>query len=774
MARRSRTRAEARARYYIRAEAEQRGWNLDHVDRGGDTVEENEIVAQFPKIGLGLNKPDFLMCFGGEPAVVVEAKNESGKLEQAVAEAIDYADEINAAGHHRIVVAVGAAGTDDTGFDVAVRFLAGQGWVPLKSLGYELTAFPSHTEVELAIAADDGTTTVTVPEQSEFVDAAIELSAILRSAKVEAPLRPKVIGAIVMAMYEGDIDVAPKRALASVNELAARGIRQSLGMPAETKKLLVETLCLTTADFDRLAPSIRRIVSILRRLNVRVVLQTDTDFLGMFYEAFLRYGYGNNALGIVFTPRHITRLCVDLIGARPTDRVIDVASGTGGFLVAAFDEMMTAQPPPEAVKKLKTSIFGFEINPTVWALSVLNMFFRGDGQSHMARGDCLTPRARRTVSRSFTRAFLNPPFSQEDEPEVDFIDAALNALEPEGQLAAVVKAGVFADGRNKKWRERFLKRHTLLGVISLPDDLFYPTAAPTSIVIARAHVPHRDDQASFMARVWNDGFEKLKSRRVECAGSQLPEIIESFDAFTHGEQVTSDLAVVIDARDLADGAEWSPQQHLPQPHATAAVVGVAQEAVLRSMVQATGHFPDLADEILSDFADAWSDLPDLPVGGTHPVSRYFDVGAGKSTGEKNYADGSTPYISSGDASNSIVRLVAEDEEESFGDGALTVTAFGAAAMQPWPFMARGNGGSAVRVLTPRFNMSVRELIWFAAQINLHRWRFFYARMAIKSRISRLEVQSPPKRLPDGEGTIAADVREFRDMLDRVSRSRLRG
>lgn len=740
-----------------------------HVDRGGDTVEENEIVAQFPTIGLDRNKPDFLMCLGGEPAVVVETKNEVGKLDRAIAEAIEYADEINVTNRHRAVVAVGAAGTDDTGYDIAVRFLSARGWVPLTSLGYELTAFPSRAEVERAIEADDGTTTVTVPEQSEFIDAAIELSAILRSAKVEAPLRPKVMGAIVMAMYEGDIDVTPGNALGSVNALAAQGIRRSLDMSAATKTLLVETLRLTTADFDRLAPSIRRIVSILRRLNVRSVLHTDTDFLGMFYEAFLRYGYDNNALGIVFTPRHITRLCVELIGAGPTDRVIDVASGTGGFLVAAFEQMMAEQPPPEAVKKIKASIFGFEINPTVWALSVLNMFFRGDGKSHMERGDCLAPTTRKAVSRGFTRAFLNPPFSQEDEPEVDFIDAALNALEPEGQLAAVVKAGIFADGHHKVWRERFLKHHTLLGIISLPEDLFYPTAAPTSIVIAKAHIPHPAEQETFMARAWNDGFAKLKSRRVKCAGSQLPDVLESFHAFVDGEEVTSEIAVVTGVGALAAGAEWSPQQHLPQPEASAEALGRAREAVLRSVLQAIGRFPELADEVLSDFGDAWSGRPALPVGESHPLSHYFDVVSGISTGEKNYADGSTPYVSSGDASNSVVRLVAEAKEETFGDGALTVTAFGAAAIQPWPFMARGNGGSAVRVLMPKFNMSVAELIWFAAQINLHRWRFFYARMAIKGRISRLVVQSPPVRLPDYEGTIAADVQELRDLLERVSR-----
>lgn len=51
--------------------------------------------------------------------------------------------------------------------------------------------------------------------------------------------------------------------------------------------------------------------------------------------------YDNNALGIVFTPRHITKFCAELIDAKSTDKVVDLACGTGGFLVAAFDRMMS-------------------------------------------------------------------------------------------------------------------------------------------------------------------------------------------------------------------------------------------------------------------------------------------------------------------------------------------------------------------------------------------------------------------------------------------------
>jgi len=65
----------------------------------------------------------------------------------------------------------------------------------------------------LAFAADDGTTSVTVPSSAEFIDAAIELSKILRYAKIEAPLRPKVIGAITLGMYQGEIDISTGKEL---------------------------------------------------------------------------------------------------------------------------------------------------------------------------------------------------------------------------------------------------------------------------------------------------------------------------------------------------------------------------------------------------------------------------------------------------------------------------------------------------------------------------------------------------------------------------------
>lgn len=761
-------RAESRARYYIREQSARRQWNPNHVAAGGDFLEENEITAFFPKMGLKLKKPDFLLCYAGQPSVVVEAKNEAGKIKTAVAQAIGYADQINAAGHYEVKIAVGAAGEEDSGFLVEVHYLAPGGWTSLKSRGAELTTIPSQAEVKAALDENSGTTQVTIPASHEFIDAAIELSVILRTAKIEPWLRSRVVGSLVTAMSQGTIEIYPPNALSSVNELMRAAIRNSADISALKKESLVDALTLSGADFDRLAPSIGRIVAVLRRLNVRSVLQTDTDFLGMFYEAFLRYGYDNNALGVVFTPRHITRLCVELANVRANDRVIDIASGTGGFLVAAFDAMMAQATTPKMREQVKNSLSGFDTNPTVWALASLNMFFRGDGKSHIELGSSLEKESRAKVAGKFTRAFLNPPFSQRGEPERDFLDASMNALEPKGVLTAVVAAGIFADDDHRNWRAQFLKQHSLLAMINLPDDLFYPTAAPSSLLMARAHVPQNSASSVMLARISNDGFEKTKGRRVERSGSQLEEIKTAYRALQKGQPIESELATVVRGAAVKNGAEWSAQQHLPQPILGAAELEAEQSAVVKSIYQAVAQLPELADIATENFGANWTQQAALPLNFTARVDEFFTVGNGRSAGEKNYLDGALPYISSGDSFNSIVRLVDGDRSQIIDDAAITVTAFGRACVQPWPFLARGNGGSAVRVLRPKFALSVRELVWFAAQINAQKWRFFYARMAIKSRLERLLVCSPPEKL-SATNDLAVNIRAFKASLDEYSR-----
>lgn len=109
-------RAESRCRYLIREIAAQKGWDIRHPQKGGDFLEEQEIEDYFPDCGLKGAKPDFLVCSRAIPIIVVEAKNEIKKIDQALDGAIEYANSINEKAKYAIKVAVGVAGEEDHGY----------------------------------------------------------------------------------------------------------------------------------------------------------------------------------------------------------------------------------------------------------------------------------------------------------------------------------------------------------------------------------------------------------------------------------------------------------------------------------------------------------------------------------------------------------------------------------------------------------------------------------------------------------------------------------
>ncbi len=744
-------RAESRCRYLVRKIATQKGWDVRHPQKGGQFLEEQEIEDYFNDSGLGKTKPDFLVCKNFQPLIVVEAKNEKNKIDNAINEAIDYAEAINDYGKYTVNIAVGVAGEEDNGYLFKTKIYDGNEWLNLSARGFILTSFPSVSEIENAIITNNGTTEVSIPNVSEYITTAIELSSILRSAKIEPSLRPKVLGAVITAMYQGEIDLTEGKELESINSLVSDAIYSTDHFEDKKKKQLIETLRMAEADYSRLASKMGRIIFILKTLNIKSILQTDTDFLGLLYEAFIRYGYDNNSLGIVFTPRHITRFCAELIDVTAEDNVIDIACGSGGFLVASFDRMLsTYKEMGIPYNVIRESIYGFDTNPTVWALAALNMFFRGDGKSNIENASCFDENSKKAVAGRFKKALLNPPFSQEEEPERDFIDIAMKALQTLGLMAVVVKSGIFADDDNSLWRNSFLKEHTLLGMISLPGDLFYPTAVDTTIMIAQAKRPQESSDNVFMAKIWNDGYKKLKGKRVETTGSQLNEVLDNFKKYRAGEEISTKLATIISANEIMkEGAEFCPEQYLPQPDFPTETKEAYKLDVVKSILRTAVSIDEIADEVLPTFPN-FTDLPTMPYGKEDAIESYFYVNGGKSSGESNYNEGSCPYVSSGDPLNSIIRLVSDVEGEVFENGAITVTCFGRASIQPWRFMARGNGGSAVRVLIPKYRMSFSELVWFAAQINMQRWRFFYGRMAIAKRLKKIRLVAPESPIKDDD------------------------
>lgn len=760
-------RAEARARYYCREEARLLGWDANHPQRGGQFLEEQEVVNFFPELRdfLGLRRPDFVVIKENRPIMVIETKNEFEKLNDAFNDAKKYAMAID--NIHPIKIAVGIAGTPDTAIQTRVMYRIGEEWCSLTSNSYQLTQIPTPEEFATALDNDDGTTDVRLPSEDEFYETAISISRMFRTAKIEENIRPKIVGAIILALYQGDFSMNPDVVLGHINSNVSAAISTCGDVPADRRDYLIETLRLSTES--RLLPSIiRRVVLQLERLNIRSIMRSSVDFLGQFYEAFLRYGADNKQLGIVFTPRHITRYCAELVDVRLGMSVYDPACGTGGFLVAAYDRMMIEATSPRAIQTVKDSLYGFDTNSTVWSLSILNMMFRGDGKSHIAPESCFDHDV--DMSSRFNRVLLNPPFAQEAERERDFIDHALKSLFPGGELAVVVPTGVLVDREHKEWRKNLVANHAVIATISMPTELFYPTGSSTCLLVVKAHTP-RIDVGTFMAKVHNDGYTISKNRRIPVSGSQLPEIARLFRRYRDGEFTGSipGLACVVDRMEIEAGQELCAEHWLPQSSMNEVEFTSSIDSALKQMYVTVVIYPSIIEILIEEFTELLDSIesPDYPkLNNRTPLNKIFSVSMGKSIGKDNYPLGSIPYISSGETFNSVIGLVNAPLGEIYDSPCITVTAFGQAYIQPWRFCARGNGGSAVRVLEPLFPMSVPELLWYASQINFQKWRFQYGRMAIKSRLENLEVDPYPN-YEVGELNLANRIQTFAKTMFRL-------
>ena len=95
----------------------------------------------------------------------------------------------------------------------------------------------------------------------------------------------------------------------------------------------------TQKNHKNFRTAIVEVIGQLREMNVRSAINSGDDALGKFYETFLKYANGAKEMGIVLTPRHITKLAVEALDVGHEDIVFDPTCGTGGFLVSAMDHV---------------------------------------------------------------------------------------------------------------------------------------------------------------------------------------------------------------------------------------------------------------------------------------------------------------------------------------------------------------------------------------------------------------------------------------------------
>lgn len=249
---------------------------------------------------------------------------------------------------------------------------------------------------------------------------------------------------------------------------------------------------------------------------------TFQDIQGDVYEMLLSEIAGAGKNGQFRTPRHIIKLMTELVKPQLGQRIADPACGTAGFLLGAYQYILTDLVREKDKKKLEKdedgfeigafsavldepkknilneSFFGFDIDVTMVRLGLMNLMMHGIDNPRIDYNDSL--------SKSYNEAgqydivLANPPFTgkvdkndintslriESPSSELLFLDRISSMLDIDGRAAVIVPEGVLFGSSNaqKQTREILLKDNRVEAVISLPQGAFKPyTGVKTAILI---------------------------------------------------------------------------------------------------------------------------------------------------------------------------------------------------------------------------------------------------------------------------------------------------
>jgi type I restriction enzyme M protein len=272
---------------------------------------------------------------------------------------------------------------------------------------------------------------------------------------------------------------------------------------------------------------------VINKLNgIHFTASDELHTLGALYESMLREmrdAAGDS--GEFYTPRAVVRFMVTVTNPRLGETVLDPASGTGGFLVEAFNHL-SQQVKTVADRKVlqEKSLFGCEPKTLPYLLCQMNLLLHGLDAPQIDPGNSLRFKLTDIGERDRVDVILtNPPFGGEEEKGIQgnfpedkqtaetallFLQLIMRKLRRHGGSAAsaqsrtgdgasqprfaraavVVPNGtLFGDGVCARIKEELLKEFNLHTIVRLPNGVFAPyTGIPTNLLFFDRSGPTRE------------------------------------------------------------------------------------------------------------------------------------------------------------------------------------------------------------------------------------------------------------------------------------------
>ncbi len=235
--------------------------------------------------------------------------------------------------------------------------------------------------------------------------------------------------------------------------------------------------------------------------------------MGLMFEELLRKfsEMSNETSGEHYTPRDVVQLLVSLVFSEdekkmknlPVVSIYDCCCGTGGMLTIGRDWLNK-----NINKKIKTLLFGQELNPETYAICKAEMLITGEDPENIKSQSCISKD--KFKDQKFQFMITNPPYGvswkkeknfvnnesknlsgrfSAGTPRVDdgqflFLQHLISKMDPEGSRVGIVfnSSPLFigdAEQGESEIRKSIIENDMLETVISLPNQLFFNTGINT-------------------------------------------------------------------------------------------------------------------------------------------------------------------------------------------------------------------------------------------------------------------------------------------------------
>jgi type I restriction enzyme M protein len=262
--------------------------------------------------------------------------------------------------------------------------------------------------------------------------------------------------------------------------------------------------------------------------------RTDVDAKGGAYQEIVGTNLRGDR-GQYFTPRGIIKLAVEMLDPKESDRILDPACGTGGFLVAVLGHLLEKfRNEANVVSGLESTeeflsvnerlrhfaenqVFGADFDPFLIKACQMNMVMAGDGRGHLYHINSLEfpnghldglEKGRNEIPlESMDIVLSNPPFGSDipitDQnilrafelafvwekledgnyrrtgklqgsvaPEVLFVERCINWLKQGGKAAIVLPDGILGNPGTEYIRWWILRHCWVLASVDIPVEAF--------------------------------------------------------------------------------------------------------------------------------------------------------------------------------------------------------------------------------------------------------------------------------------------------------------